>query len=82
MKAYRLSGTFYMRPDEQPFTLEVAADSEDQAREYAYSIIGSRHRAKRDQIHIYHIDEITPDEVEDPAVANAIDGGPTGREEE
>lgn len=80
MKAYRLRGTFYMRPDEQPFTLEVAADSEDQAREYAYSIIGSRHRAKRDQIHIYHVDPIAPGEVEDPAVQNAVGGA--GREEE
>lgn len=73
MKAYRLKGTFYMRPDEQPFKLEVAAESEEEAREHTYSVLGSKHRAKRSQIHIYRVTELEPSDVTDPAIADIID---------
>lgn len=72
MKAFRLKGTFHMRPGEQPFRIEVVADDEEAAREYVYSVLGSRHRARRDQVHIYRITELEPADVTDPGVAQRL----------
>lgn len=68
MKAYRISGEFQMGRDRQAFTLETLADSEEEATEWAFSILGSRHRAKRQQIDIEDVHEEDLDEVEDPTV--------------
>lgn len=84
MKAFRLKGSFHMHPGEQPFQMEVAADDEDSAREYVYSILGSRHRARRSQIHIYRITELAPADVTDPTVVDVLEdaGVSTAMEEE
>lgn len=82
MKAFRLKGTFYMRPDEQPFKMEVAAEDEEDAREYVYSVLGSRHRAKRSQIHIYRVTELEPADVTDPTVTEVLGVGPSPATEE
>lgn len=78
MKAFRLKGTFHMRPDDQPFRIEVVAEDEQAATEYTYSVLGSRHRARRDQIHIWRVTELSPDEVTDPTVAEILEGGAAG----
>lgn len=68
MKAYRISGEFNMGGARQPFTLETLADSEEEATEWAFSVLGSRHRASRRQIDIedVHVEDL--DEVEDATV--------------
>lgn len=78
MRVFRLKGTFHMRPTDQPFRLEVVADDEAATREYAYSVLGSRHRARRDQVHIWRITEISADEVTDPTVADVLEAGAAG----
>lgn len=78
MRVFRLKGTFHMRPTDQPFRLEVVADDEAAAREYAYSVLGSRHRARRDQVHIWRVTEIGADEVTDPTVADVLEAGGAG----
>lgn len=66
MKAFRVSGTFMMKPGWQPFSKDVLAESEARARERILSDLGSKHRASRRQIRIDKIVEIKPDEIEDP----------------
>ncbi|MAE97480.1 MAG: 50S ribosomal protein L18a [Euryarchaeota archaeon] len=60
MKAYRATGTFRSGKHDQPYTLDVVASSEDEARELVYSNFGSRHRAKRRFVNIDGISEIDP----------------------
>ncbi|MDX1612543.1 MAG: 50S ribosomal protein L18Ae [Candidatus Thermoplasmatota archaeon] len=68
MKAYRVSGEFRMGRNWQPFTLETLADSEEEATEWALSILGSRHRVKRRQVNIEDVHEEDASEIEDPSV--------------
>lgn len=57
----------------QPFTLETVAESEKEATEWTYSVLGSRHRAKRRQIDIEDIHEEDLSEVEDAGVQFALE---------
>lgn len=68
MKAYRISGKFQMGHQRQPFTLETLAENEEEATDWAYSILGSRHRTKRAQIEIEDVHAEDLSEVEDAAV--------------
>ncbi len=63
MKAYRVAGTFLMGGKRQPFTKEVTADDEDSAMEWVYSVFGSRHRAKRREVTIAEVVEISEEEL-------------------
>lgn len=67
MKVYRVTGTFEMgRQRHQPFTKEVAADSEERAREILLSDIGSKHGTPRRRVAIETVVELPPDQVTDP----------------
>lgn len=72
MKAYRISGTFQMGGTSQPFTLETLAESEEEATEWTYSVLGSRHRAKRPQIDVETVENVDPDEVESRRVLHDL----------
>lgn len=73
MKAYRITGEFQMGANRQGFTLETLADTEDDAAEWAYSVLGSRHRAKRRQITIDDVEEQELADVEDAIVRYALE---------
>ncbi|MEW5936359.1 MAG: 50S ribosomal protein L18Ae [Candidatus Thermoplasmatota archaeon] len=68
MKAFRVCGTFLMKPEWQRFAKEVAADDKEDAMEIALSDIGSRHRVKRRDIKIEEVVEIPFEEIESPTV--------------
>ncbi|HHC19403.1 MAG TPA: 50S ribosomal protein L18a [Euryarchaeota archaeon] len=69
LSIYRVSGKFRMGEFIQKFSIEVIAENEDKAKEYTYSILGSKHKVKRYHIWIQDIQKISPDEAEDPRVA-------------
>lgn len=50
------------------FVKEVAATKPEQAIEQIYANIGSKHRAKRFQIKIMKVEEISAEEVESPTL--------------
>ncbi len=76
MKVYRVTGTFEMgRERAQPFTKEVAAESEARAREVLLSELGSKHRTPRRRIAIASVVEVPADQVES-TVARAKAGLP------
>ncbi len=67
-KIYRVKGSFQMGSETQVFTKELRAIKEEDIYEKLYSIFGSKHRIKRNQIKIDSIEEISEDEVVDPIV--------------
>ena len=68
MKAFRASGTFRAGNRNQEFTVDVVANSEEDARERIFSNFGSRHRAPRRFINIDSLSEIDPTEYTSPTV--------------
>ncbi len=56
-----------------PFTLETLADTEEGAREWAYSVLGSKHRVRRNQVDIDEVAQPDPEDVEDPTVRYQLD---------
>lgn len=71
-KIYRIKGSFVMGSETQVFTKEFRAVKEEDLYEKLYSIFGSKHGIKRNQIKVDSIEEITEDEVEDPIVKAII----------
>ena len=67
-KNFRVKGSFVMGSETQVFTKELRAVKEEDIYEKLYSIFGSKHRIKRNQINIDSIEEISDDEVLDPVV--------------
>ncbi len=57
----------------QPFTLETLAETEEEATEWAYSVLGSKHRAKRRQIDIQDVHAEDASEIEDPSIQFALE---------
>ncbi|MHA2223879.1 MAG: 50S ribosomal protein L18Ae [Candidatus Hodarchaeales archaeon] len=68
VKIFRISGSFKQRRQITPFSKELCALTEEQAKDKLYSEFGSRNRIKRRQVQIASINEISPDEITDPFV--------------
>ncbi len=67
-KIYRVKGNFVMGSQVQVFTKEYRAFKEEDIYEKIYSVFGSKHGLKKNQIKIESVEEISADEVEDPIV--------------
>lgn len=80
MGIFRITGTFQMGSRNQKFTKEIIADTADRARELTYTVIGSKHRTKRNFIHFKDIEEILPEEVSDPIVKHMVEAKEYGNE--
>ncbi len=75
MKVFKVNGKFRMgrrRTDWQPFSKEVIADSEEEAKENLYSLLGSKHRVKRTNIKVFGTEEVPEDEVEDFVIQDRL----------
>lgn len=68
MKAYRVSGIAPFGSMRQKFSLEFAAEDKEAAEHQAYSVIGSRHKAKRRAIKIDTVEEIDPRTSQEPRI--------------
>ena len=56
------------------FRKEIRALKPEEAVERVYNEIGSKHRAKRSQIKVLKVEEISLEEVTDPAVKKLMSG--------
>lgn len=56
------------------FKKEVAAVKGEHAVEKVYAELGSRHRVKRFHIQISQVEEVPPDEIEDPLLKKLVVG--------
>lgn len=82
MKAYRVTGTAPFGSQRQEFSYDFTAENAEQATDKTYSILGSRHRAKRRTIAIANVSEIDPRTSTEPHILHdfreqiAAQGGP------
>ena len=72
MKAYRVSGIAPFGSVRNKFSLDLPAESKDAAEHIAYSILGSRHKAKRRAIQIDTVEEIDPGTSTEPKILHAF----------
>lgn len=63
MKAYRIKGEFKDIRSMQDFTMEVAAEDQEQAKEKILCVLGSKHKQKRENIKISSVEEIDAKDV-------------------
>ena len=72
MKAYRVSGIAPFGSVRNKFSLDLPAESKDDAEHVAYSILGSRHKAKRRAIQIDTVEEIDPRTSTEPRILHTF----------
>ena len=74
MKAFSIKGSFMDIRNDQVFSIEVAAEDADAAREYTLSTLGSRHKLERRKITIDSITELQPSEITNHTVKYQVTG--------
>lgn len=74
MKAFRVSGVFKSKGRAQDFNKEVLCESKKAAEEKILSDIGSRHRVKRRDISIMGVQQLKPEEIENPIIRYKVEG--------
>lgn len=74
MKVFRISGKINKPNLETAFKKEVLAIKPEHAIEKVYTELGSKHRTKRFQIKILSIEEIKPEEIENPVLKKIVIG--------
>ena len=72
--AFIVTGDFKKGGKIQKFTKEVLVINKQNAEEYIYSILGSKHRVKRREITITKIDELPLDKITDPVIKQIMGG--------
>ena len=72
MQAFRATGTFPNGRTVQPFSKDVVAADEVDARHRVYSFFGSRHGVNRRFVNIESVDKIEPTTSTEPAVISAF----------
>ncbi|MEF8873457.1 MAG: 50S ribosomal protein L18Ae [Candidatus Thermoplasmatota archaeon] len=76
MKVHRVMGKFRMgkrKGEFQRFSKEVVSETEEEAIEKIYSLLGSKHRTKRTNIKIYATEEVSEEEIEDYLIKRKIE---------
>jgi len=58
---FKVSGVFRKPLRKTEFSMLVEAPSEKLALEKAYSLVGSRHRVKRENVKILSLEEVKPE---------------------
>jgi len=61
MPVFKVKGVFRKPLRETAFSISVEAPSEKIALEKAYSLLGSRHRVKRENVKILGLEEVKPE---------------------
>ncbi len=74
VKVFRVIGKITKPNYKTDFRKEIRAVKPEEAVEKIYTEIGSKHRAKRFQIKVLKVEEISLEEVTDPAVKKLMSG--------
>jgi len=74
VKVFRVTGEIRKPNLKTPFKKEVLADKPDHAVEKVYAEIGSKHRVKRFHIKILKVEEVSPEEIENPVLKKMVTG--------
>lgn len=68
MQAYRVTGIAPFGKQRQKFSIDIPAKNAEEATHFVYSILGSRHNAKRRKIEISSVDKIDPSSSSEPRI--------------
>ncbi len=74
MKVFRVTGEINKPNLQTSFAKEVVAAKPEHAVEKVYAEIGSQHRVKRFHIKISGVEEISPEEIENPILKKIVAG--------
>jgi large subunit ribosomal protein LX len=74
VKVFRVTGEISKPKLKTAFVKEVVVDKPEHAVEKVYAEIGSRHRVKRFHIKILNVEEVSPDEIENPILKKIVTG--------
>ena len=72
MKVFRVTGEINKPNLATPFAKEVLAIKAEHAVERVYAEIGSKHRVKRHHMHVSNVEEISPDNIENPILKKFV----------
>lgn len=79
VKVFRVTGEIKKPNFHTNFRKEIRALKPEDAVETVYKEIGSKHRAKRFQIKIVKVEEIGPEEIENPVIKKLTLGEEGGK---
>jgi large subunit ribosomal protein LX len=74
VKVFRVTGEIRKPNLKTHFRKEVIAVKPEHAIEKVYTELGSKHRVKRFHIKISHVEELSPQEIEDPLIRKMVIG--------
>jgi large subunit ribosomal protein LX len=74
VKVFRVLGEIRKPNLKTPFRKEVIAAKPEHAVEKVYTELGSKHRVKRFHIKISKIEEVAPQDIEDPLIRKIVAG--------
>jgi large subunit ribosomal protein LX len=74
LKVFRVSGEINKPNLKTSFAKEVIAAKPEHAVEKVYAEIGSKHRVKRFHIKILDVEEVTPENIENPILKKMVAG--------
>ena len=74
MKVFRVTGKINKPKLKTAFAKEVVVDKPEHAVEKVYAEIGSKHRVKRFHIKISGVEEVSPEEIENPILKKMVAG--------
>ena len=74
MKVFRVTGEIKKPNLQTPFRKEIVADKAEHALERVYAELGSKHRVKRVHIKVESVEEVSPQEIENPMLKKLVAG--------
>ena len=73
MKVFRVTGQIKKPNLVTPFAKEVLAAKPEHAVEKVYAEIGSKHRVKRYYMRVSKVEEVNPEDIENPVLKKIVD---------
>ncbi|HVP26094.1 MAG TPA: 50S ribosomal protein L18Ae, partial [Candidatus Bathyarchaeia archaeon] len=74
LKVFRVTGEIKKPNLQTPFRKEIVAEKAEHALERVYAELGSKHRVKRVHIKVESVEEVPPQEIENPMLKKLVTG--------
>lgn len=74
MKVFRVTGEILKPNLKTAFSKEMVAEKPEHAKEKVYAELGSKHRVKRFHINITGVEEVSPENIENPLLKKLVTG--------
>ena len=74
MKVFKVTGEILKPNLKTSFGKEIVAEKPEHAVEKVYAELGSRHRVKRHHIKITSVEEVPPEQIENPLLKKMVTG--------